>query len=76
LAEIWSNSNAEDRSKLSAAANEIDERLRRNPSECGESREAGRRILLIPPLGAKLRVFPDDRIVCVLEVWRFEKRVK
>ena len=60
------------RRKVTAAAHRIDQRLRRNPETAGESREQGRRILLEPPLGVLFRVEPDDLIVHVLTVWRFD----
>ena len=34
----------------------------------------GRRMLLVAPLGVNFEVFPGDRLVRVLHVWRFEKR--
>jgi hypothetical protein len=72
LAELWMDASRQ--SELSDAANAIDVRLRTSPLDQGESREKGRRILLLPPLGVKFEVFPGDRLVRVLHVWRFEKR--
>ncbi len=69
LSTIWLD--AEDRSLVAAAANAIDRALGRQPEQQGESREGGRRILLRPPLGVTFEVNPDDRLVRVLEVWRF-----
>ncbi len=34
----------------------------------------GRRILFEPPLAVTFKVVPEDRLVRVLEVWRFAKR--
>ena len=72
LAELWMD--APRRRDVSDAANAIDERLRTAPAEEGESREHGRRILLVPPLGVTFEVFPGGRLVRVLDVWRFQKR--
>jgi plasmid stabilization system protein ParE len=72
LAELWTD--AARRRGVSDAANAIDVRLRNAPLDAGESRERGRRILLVPPLGVKFEVLPVDRLVHVLDVWRFGKR--
>lgn len=69
LAEVWLR--AANRDRVTAAGNEIDIRLRTNPEIEGESRTRGRRILLVPPLGVTFEVHSDDRLVRVLEVWRF-----
>jgi len=72
LAELWLN--AAQRREVTEAAREIDSRLRFSPAEQGESRPRGRRILLVLPLGVTFEILPEDRIVRVLDVWRFEKR--
>ena len=72
LAELWMD--ASRRRELSDAANAIDLRLGAAPLDEGESREKGRRILLVPPLAVTFEVFPGDCLVRVLHVWRFEKR--
>ena len=68
LTAIWVD--AQDRSVVTLAANLIDHQLRTDPAEQGESRESGRRILIVPPLAVKFRVLSEDRIVRVLHVWR------
>lgn len=72
LAEIWFA--VRDRSRIAEAAHEIDRRLRRDPVNEGESRDQGRRILLLPPLGVTYEVLSDDRLVRVLHVLRFGNR--
>ncbi len=72
LIEIWLFT--EDRSGTTVAAHEIDQRLGRDPENEGESRNGGRRILLLPPLGVTYEVIPEDRLVRVLHVMRFGKR--
>jgi plasmid stabilization system protein ParE len=69
LAAIWVA--AADRAAVTAATDEIDRLLRTNPEQRGESRDDGRRILLVAPLGVLFRVLPDDRVVRVLQVWSF-----
>jgi hypothetical protein len=69
LADLWVDSG--DRGAIAGAANEIDRLLRIDPSHAGESRSHGRRILLVPPLGVTYEILEDDRLVRVLDVWRF-----
>jgi hypothetical protein len=61
------------RADVTRAADEIDRRHRRNPDEEGESRPRGRRILFVPPLAITYKVFPDENLVVVSDVWRFGK---
>ena len=70
LTELWLA--AEDRSPVADAAYEIDQRLRVNPEQKGESRDFGQRIILLAPLGVTFEVLLDDRLVRVLDVWRFK----
>jgi hypothetical protein len=72
LAAIWLD--ADDRNVITTAAHVIDSTLRLDPEVVGESRGEGRRIFWETPLGVIFVVSPDDRIVSVLNVWRFETR--
>ena len=72
LTELWTD--APDRAAISAATNEIDKRLGSNPLDEGESRDAGRRILLVSPLGVYFTVRDEDRLVMVIVVWRYPRR--
>ena len=69
LANIWVNS--PDRSAVTLAAYDLEQRLRRNPDQVGESRPNDRRVAFEPPLGLMFRVLDADRIVRVLNVWAF-----
>jgi len=69
LAELWLA--ALDRERVALAADQIDKQLRRNPEQVGESRPAGRRILIMPPLAVTYRVLPDDLLVQVVNVRAF-----
>ena len=60
LAHLWIS--APDRQALSAAADQIDQLLRTDPEQQGESRPEGR-VLLIAPLGVLFHVLEQDRIV-------------
>jgi hypothetical protein len=68
-AQIWSS--ASDRATITAAADEIDRLLKLHPFEASESRDGGKRIILIPPLGALFRVYEADRVIRVASVWQF-----
>ena len=72
LAKIWLE--AANKAFVTNAANEIDRLLRDDPWGCSEGREIGLRILTVAPLGVIFRVFPDDRQVKVISVWRFRTR--
>ncbi len=74
LARLWQRADAAQRDRITLASNQIDLRLRRNPQQDGESRDRGRRILLIPPLGVLYRVFEDDKLVRVVMAWEFKTR--
>lgn len=69
LADLWLNST--DRGALTNAAAVLDQLLERDPANEGESRPNDRRILFAPPLAAIYRLYPSERRVDVLHVWRF-----
>jgi hypothetical protein len=62
---------ARDRAAVTRAANVIDERLRHDPGNEGESRPDGRRIMFVAPLGVIFRVLPNERRVIVSHLWQF-----
>jgi hypothetical protein len=69
LAELWTN--GPDRADISRAADEIDQRLRHDPSNQGESRTSDSvRILVVEPLATLFEISAPDRLVTVLKVWR------
>jgi mRNA-degrading endonuclease RelE of RelBE toxin-antitoxin system len=72
LAALWLS--APDREAVTTAAHRIDQQLRSNPEDQGEARSVGQRVLIDPPLGVIFQVQPEDRVVYVLTVWRFDKR--
>jgi hypothetical protein len=72
LAKLWLA--AENRDSITHAAYELETRLQHDPTKVGESRDRGRRIVLVPPLGALFRVVEDDRTVFVLAAWSFKLR--
>lgn len=66
LAQLWLDST--DRQRTTLAADQIDKLLRHDPDTAGESRAAGRRILIVPPLAVIYRVLSDDRLVQISNV--------
>ena len=70
LTELWISSL--DREAVTTAADQVDKLLRRDPESAGESRDHGRRILIIPPLVATYCVLTDDRIVQITNIRKFE----
>ena len=72
LAALWAG--AENRNEVAAAADAIDDRLRRNPLAEGESRGGTRRVLFVPPLVALFAVSEPDRIVYVRSIGLSRRR--
>jgi mRNA-degrading endonuclease RelE of RelBE toxin-antitoxin system len=65
LARMWLQGS--DRRAISAASDQIDRALRINPEMKG--RQLGdRRLLRVPPVAVLFRVYPDDRMVKVIQV--------
>ena len=67
LADLWL-SRPQLQCEITAAANEVDTRLRLNPLGQGESRAGSLRIMLIGPLIVDFEVVLDDQRVEVLNV--------
>jgi len=72
LAEIWLR--ATDRADVTRAADRIDPILRQNPNDQGESRDAGRRIMVERPLAVSFKVDTDSATVWILGIWRIDRR--
>ena len=68
LAGIWNQANSGERAAISDAANRIDSILAANPSDQGESRPNGRRVLVELPLVVVFEVLEQDRMARVLQV--------
>jgi hypothetical protein len=69
LANLWLV--AIDREGLLIAADQIDQQLKSDPENFGESRSAQRRIIIVPPLAVTYHVLPADRFVQILNVRDF-----
>jgi hypothetical protein len=68
LARLWLD--ARIRQDITAAADQIDLGLKRDPVNCGESRHGDVRIMFEGPLGVLFRVIDAERKVKVIHVWR------
>ena len=73
LADLWADADTERRNAVAEAVHEIDRRLGADPLGEGESRDYGRRILLVPPLALLYGVGPEE-VVRVLNVWLYPSR--
>ena len=69
LADLWNN--APDRAAVTAAADEIDTRLARDPLSQGEGREGATRIFFVEPLAVLFEVDTVARRVIVFDLWRW-----
>lgn len=74
LARIWLDARAHDRPAVTGAARTIDEILRANPEQEGESRSGDERVTFVSPLGLEFEVDSDQRVVWILHVWQFTRR--
>jgi hypothetical protein len=54
LTEMWLGSRW--RHAIARAADEIDAVLKREPRDCGESRDGGRRVMFVWPLGVSFKI--------------------
>lgn len=71
LAKMWLKADSYHRRALTAAADGIDNRLRTNPEDEGESRWDDWRVLFERPLGVLFRVEEHESVVHVYRVWQF-----
>lgn len=65
---------AADRSRLAAAAREIDNKLMKSATRFGESRYESMRVGFVRPLGVQFEVMTDVRTVIVHDVWRVDRK--
>jgi hypothetical protein len=69
----WMDGDSSLREAITHSVSEIDKRLAGDPANEGESRSAGRRVLFVPPLGVRFRVYSNTPIVVVLRAWLLPK---
>jgi hypothetical protein len=71
LADLWTDADSSDRREINQALSSIEHELARTPLQAGESRPAGNRIVLEPPIAVVFNVDPDKQQVRVLQIWRY-----
>jgi hypothetical protein len=54
--------------ELNVALTAIEEALQRTPGQAGESRDGGRRVMIVSPLSVEFIVSPTERRVDVVQV--------
>jgi len=69
LATLWTEADSALRKVLTAAVQQIDEKLEREPQAVGESRDGSERIGFMHPLGFRFEVDVPGKVVHVLQVW-------
>jgi hypothetical protein len=73
LAQAWLQADSAERKAITAASHEIDQRLRKDPRNEGESRTKNRRIMFVQPLVVIFRVEKDGKTVSVLQIRLFRR---
>lgn len=71
LADLWTDADSSDRNEINEAVSSIERELGRAPLQAGESRSAGNRIVLEPPIAMVFNVDPEKQEVRVLQIWRY-----
>jgi plasmid stabilization system protein ParE len=74
LTRLSTQADSATRQAVTSASHAIDQRLRQNPQQEGESRPRGRRIAFMPPLAVVFRVERDGQTVSVLQIRLFRRR--
>ena len=74
LAGLWTQADSAMRQAITAASQQIHQRLESDPLNEGESREGGQRILFVFPLGVLFEVDQQQAVVRVLQVWSYRRR--
>jgi hypothetical protein len=69
LAGIWLAAGSNQRARINQATRIVDQTLRHNPYQKGESRSSGRRIFFALPIGVFFRVERHAPVVTVTHVW-------
>lgn len=59
------------RRRITEATNEIDQLLRDDPAQLGESRDGDLRVMFVDPLGISFIVDEEQGAVVVVEMWRY-----
>ena len=76
MTNLWMQADSTQRQAITAASHALEQRLKRDPANEGESRPGGRRITFIPPLAVRFQIEADGQTVTVLHVRLFGRRKK
>lgn len=74
LTTLWTGADSSLRMAITAATYAVEQRLRADAPNEGESRAAGRRITFAPPLAVTFEIEPDGVTATVLHVRLFHYR--
>jgi hypothetical protein len=74
LTVAWLQADSTLRQAITAASQQVDQRLRADPRNEGESRPGRRRIMFAAPLAVTFRIERDGQTVSVLHVRVFQQR--
>jgi len=74
LASLWAQGDANLRRAITSASHTIDQRLRKDPYNEGESRSHGERITFVPPLSVRFRIESDGHAISILQVRLIRQR--
>lgn len=76
LTALWTAADPSLRAAVTASAHAIEQRLRSNAPDEGESRPSGRRITFAAPLAVTFHMEPDGVTATVLHVRLFRRRMQ
>jgi mRNA-degrading endonuclease RelE of RelBE toxin-antitoxin system len=71
LTKLWLDAQPATRKSITKASHQLDYELQYAPDTKGESRDKGRRIFHVSPLGVIFRVDEEAQRVFILHVWLF-----
>lgn len=72
LAAAWIQANSTERQTITAATHTIDQLLKTDPHNQGESRPHGQRIMFLSPLGMTFEI--RQEMVRILHIWMVRRR--
>jgi hypothetical protein len=74
LTNLWIQADSVRRQALVAASNSVDQRLRSDPHNEGESREESERVMFVHPLAVRFDIVETSSVVRVLRIWEMKRR--
>ncbi|HQU43288.1 MAG TPA: hypothetical protein PK867_10780 [Pirellulales bacterium] len=74
LAAAWLNADPPQRAAITQATHSIEQELKFQPIEAGESRPEGERIMFCAPVGVLFHVEEQEAAVIIEQAWLFSTR--